>query len=1109
MSPGVCRYQAIDFVHDFAGDLKMQRMRMFSGWAVGMVVLGAAAAAPATPAFVTHGPGDPVFNVPGATQRDPLQPRESETIRAYFKTGPSFSYTSVAVYYTTDGSEPVGSKGIPNPGTLVLLSFGPDIKVNFLFNEPLVGGTDDWWEAVFPPLASAYATRIRYKIGVWDGNVGGSPEVFANGGQVFEWTNKLAWPGAGAPDPNPSVGYPPYYAWKEEGVVGNNYINVMLDQNGAVYDIYYPSAGCVRGMGTKNEGYVDGLDTFPPLLPPGDRGQMNLNQAFAGIRVNGTTTYWQTNENGVGYSDVDQNYVPETNVIATTQRLTALGKDILVQQFDFSPKGIAFPTDDGGDPNRGIYVKRYILTNQSGSAETVNFYFYADFALNGGDSFDDLFTDAGRGAMVARDTTQRFTSSSGEYNPTTTGDYNKDVSVYLAASLKVLDSVGGATGTPATDFWSDTSGDTDRGWLGVQVELPAGGSKEINVAFVGGFDNFPNATGTYDFQMDQIVDWFLSSNMSTVQAATETYWRDWLDDGVSIDTPDDDYDELFERGLLATALHLDGANGGIIAGMHNGAYPFVWPRDGVWAAVTLDRAGHTPEAEEIYRFLRDIAFRAEEEPGRKAWWYQKYTTDGHIVWSAPQVDETSVYPWGTYYHYLVTGDLSFLDSHYATIFESGRAMSEDSSLDTRIFYNDSTDLMYSNNLWEDSFDEFIYSNASVVRGLEDAARVADVLDQNVCPGGPGTCNYHNDKALFEGRATAIRGGLANRMSANFENTDISQLGTVYPFEVFDVNDPLVTLYVDRMNGVAMDTFGNTHPIVNFGGEWDGLINRYWGDTYWHNTSGPNPNASPWFLTTMWYGCYYGVRQDTNPGKGDIDNHKYRLDLLVDRLGPIGFGAEQIAPSNSLLYPGQMDFVLQTAWPNAWESMAFFVDALMLFVDYVPDAPGNTLRIEPKLPTGWSSMTYRNLHVGTHRIDVTCTESDVYPIAHANTFTNRTGAAVDFDTHIRIPAGAGVQAVARNGVPVAFTYDSATGRVHVTGALATGVDAETEVAVYFGVPGDADGDGDVETDDFVAFPPCMTGPGGTAAPECVLYDFDVDGDVDLEDYAEFAFLVGLP
>ncbi|MCB9866670.1 MAG: hypothetical protein H6816_08570 [Phycisphaerales bacterium] len=64
-------------------------------------------------------------------------------------------------------------------------------------------------------------------------------------------------------------------------------MNVMVDQNGAVYDIYYPSAGCVHGMGTKNEGYVDGLDTFPPLLPAGARDQMNLSRAFSGIRING------------------------------------------------------------------------------------------------------------------------------------------------------------------------------------------------------------------------------------------------------------------------------------------------------------------------------------------------------------------------------------------------------------------------------------------------------------------------------------------------------------------------------------------------------------------------------------------------------------------------------------------------------------------------------------------------------------------------------------------------------------------------------------------------------------------------------------------------------
>ncbi|MCB9866669.1 MAG: hypothetical protein H6816_08565 [Phycisphaerales bacterium] len=107
-------------------------------------------------------------------------------------------------------------------------------------------------------------------------------------------------------------------------------------------------------------------------------------------------------------------------------------------------------------------------------------------------------------------------------------------------------------------------------------------------------------------------------------------------------------------------------------------------------------------------------------------------------------------------------------------------MSEDSSIDTRLYYNDSTNLMHSNNLWEDSFDEFIYSNASVVRGLEDAARIADVLDQNVCPGGPGTCNYHNDKSLFNNRAAAIRGGLATRVNGNYERT-FPNSAQLYPF----------------------------------------------------------------------------------------------------------------------------------------------------------------------------------------------------------------------------------------------------------------------------------------------------------------------------------------
>ena len=203
--------------------------------------------------------------------------------------------------------------------------------------------------------------------------------------------------------------------------------------------------------------------------------------------------------------------------------------------------------------------------------------------------------------------------------------------------------------------------------------------------------------------------------------------------------------------MLATALHVDEKGGGVIAGMHNGAYPFVWPRDAVYAAVTFDRTGHTAEAENVYRFLREVAYRADEEPGRKGFWYQKYSTDGYMVWTAPQVDETAVVPWGARWHYDATGDSAFLAANYQMVYEAARASSEDSTVDSRLYYDDPYKLMHSNNVWEDSWDDFLYSNAAVERGLRDAAILATAA------------GHPADASLFASRANQIHTGILNRL----------------------------------------------------------------------------------------------------------------------------------------------------------------------------------------------------------------------------------------------------------------------------------------------------------------------------------------------------------
>lgn len=1039
----------------------------------------------AAPTAVEHTPGVQAFSqAPDVTQREPETPREADAVEVNLRVSFQFTYDRVAIYWTNDGSEPGGSFGVGTVGTQVLSNSGG--QVTFVTNESTMEGTRDWWKATLPVSAREYGQTIKYRISAWD--TGGGGEVFANGGSSYSYVNKLAWPGAGAGSPNPGQGYPPVYFWKEEAMVGNNYINLMLDQNGTIFDIFYPGAGAWLGVATKNEGYAGGNDTFPPFTS--GRGQMHVNQVMCGIRVDGLT-YWMSNESGLGYDNVAQAYNPDSNTVISSSRLHGGGNNIAVQQYDFCPKGINFPNDLDGNPNRGLYVKRMILTNNGPSTKVINLYAYGDFAINGGDGSDAMYQDGGasHGAMVAFDNAGGSAISRGEYNPRfAPDDYPKNVSVFLGTALKKCAGVGDSAGTPATDSWRDTSADNGQGWIGMQLTLDPGVPVEVDMCIAGGFKQGLFAD-VGDRQIRPALDWFFANSMSSVMGDTDAYWQSWLNEGVLLDTPDTTYDELFKRGLLATALHLDGVSGAVAAGYHNGAYPFCWPRDAVYAAVCLARVGHLPEADKVYQWMRDVAYRDNESWG-KGFWKQKYTMDGHVVWPSPQIDETAVFPWGVYYQYLITGDLAFLGSHYDEVRDAAFTCSTspgDAGLHALLNYNATERLMWSNNVWEDQYGFFIYSNANVVRGLQDAAAIAGALGNNA------------DSLDFGNRADTIRGGLTDKLNANAEVTDISQLGIVYPFDIFDSISPQAVNYIDRVNGVANDTTGNSHPLVNFNDDygWLNLINRYWGDSYWGNGSPASPwGAGPWFLSTLWYGLYYAERADHTGDKVDIDNHKFRIDLCIDELGPIGFGAEQIAPScnpctcpncGSLLYPGQTDFVLQTAWPNAWESMSTFVDALMAFLDYKPQAPTDSFIIEPNLPTGWNTMTFSGLRLKDKRFNVRCDEEQGL---NTHTLTNVTGGTLHYTTQLRVPTTANVFAVTADCQYVAAVLHPASGRLQISGTMNAGAGSDTVLRAYYGLRGDFDLNAAVDMADLPVFVNVLLG----LDPDCANNPIaDMDGD----------------
>jgi hypothetical protein len=285
-----------------------------------------------------------------------------------------------------------------------------------------------------------------------------------------------------------------------------------------------------------------------------------------------------------------------------------------------------------------------------------------------------------------------------------------------------------------------------------------------------------------------------------------------------------------------------------------------------------------------------------------------------------------------------------------------------------------------------------------------------------------------------------------------------------PYEVYTPNDPRMTNVVEWINGrQAVGTCGSCsggpytdnlveNDTVNYP-DIVGLVNRYAHnvngntDDYW-NTSPGTYLHSPWFLATSWYGEYYTRWQDYVGGTSLVDTNKYTLDLLVNKLGPMGLAAEQIAPTPALqLYPG---FWLQTAWPNVWESHSTLIDQMMMFLDYKPEGTNgnNTCYFAPKLPSAWSAMSFSNLNSQGQRFDITITENAQN--VRADIYKHTVG-ALNVDTYLRIPAGNTPVMVVTNGayyVPSPSEVDTNTGRVHIQGPL-TSAATDNYIVVTYG------------------------------------------------------------
>lgn len=119
-----------------------------------------------TAAWVIHNPSNVTTIVSGgpSTQRVPLNPVAGLATDIYVRAGYQFLVSRCYLYYTVDGSNPEGAFGVGRGTTQV----APGGWVN----DDSLDGSIDWWVATIPANVNTNGAQIRYKIALYNDNVG-------------------------------------------------------------------------------------------------------------------------------------------------------------------------------------------------------------------------------------------------------------------------------------------------------------------------------------------------------------------------------------------------------------------------------------------------------------------------------------------------------------------------------------------------------------------------------------------------------------------------------------------------------------------------------------------------------------------------------------------------------------------------------------------------------------------------------------------------------------------------------------------------------------------------------------------------------------------------
>lgn len=410
-------------------------------------------------------------------------------------------------------------------------------------------------------------------------------------------------------------------------------------------------------------------------------------------------------------------------------------------------------------------------------------------------------------------------------------------------------------------------------------------------------------------EVERLQGHLLYKTEDHVMETTSNFWHAWVNNfDIDFDSLSDGVENLFKRSLLVVRTHCDN-RGGIIASGDSAqfqygrdTYSYVWPRDGVFISLSMDKAGYSEIPERFYRFCNNvmaqggyILHKYQPDMSLGSSWHP--WTQNEKPQLAIQEDETALLLFGLWEHYRLSKNLEFVEEVYNSFIKNGADF-------IKSYRDEKTGLPRpSYDLWEENLAVSTFTCATVYGALIAASKFANLLGKD------------KDEENYLRTAEEVRESIIKYLYDEERGTFFKSFkwldGEIVPNKVIDVSSfygcfrfGVLPVGDDRLESAFQVTKEALSDPISIGG-----TVRYENDEYHVPAGGYNDvPGNPWFITTLWLIQYKIAKAKLEKDLNFVDEE---LMWSVKNALSTGVLSEQINP-----YNGEQLSVAPLIWSHA-------------------------------------------------------------------------------------------------------------------------------------------------------------------------------------------------